>query len=283
MGKFSNSKHLALASFGVLKEDKELAAIPLASAITCGLIAILVGGGAFFTLDQVANPAPGQNEFSPTPLTWAVGIVGLFIIGLVGQFFAATLIAGANQRLEGGHPTIKSSISGAAAHTGPILGWAAINSTVGVVLQAIREKAGFLGDIIVGFIGAAWNVVTWLVLPIIIVEGIGPIAAIKRSAVLLKSTWGENLIAQLGLGLIGFVFMFPGVLVFGFVTAVMPVVGIPLMIVWIAVVGSIFSALGAIYRTALYRFAVGLPTGDVFTEAELTGAFKVKAAKLGKA
>jgi hypothetical protein len=282
MGKFSNSKNLAVASLGVLKEDKELAAIPLASAITCGLIAILVGGGAYFTLDHVVDPAPGQNEFSPTPLTWAVGIVGLFIIGLVGQFFAATLIAGANQRLEGGNPTIKSSISRASAHTGPILGWAAINSTVGVVLQAIREKAGFLGDIIVGFIGAAWNVVTWLVLPIIIVEGIGPIAAIKRSAVLLKSTWGENLIAQLGLGLIGFVFMFPGVIVFGVVTAIIPVVGIPLMILWIAVVGSIFSALGAIYRTALYRFAVGLPTGDVFSEAELTGAFKVKAAKRGK-
>jgi hypothetical protein len=276
MGKFSNSKDLAVASLGVLKQDKELAVIPLASAITCGVIAILVGGSAYFTLDHIANPAPGQNEFSPTPLTWAVGIVGLIIIGMVGQFFAATLIAGANQRLEGGHPTIRTAISGASARTGSILGWSLINSTVGVVLQAIREKAGFLGDIIVGFIGAAWNVVTWLVLPIIIVEGIGPIAAIKRSAVLLKSTWGENLIAQMGLGLIGLLVMLPGILVFGAVTLIIPFVGIPLLIVWFAVVGSIMAALGAIYRTALYRFAVGLPTGDVFTADELSGAFAVK-------
>jgi hypothetical protein len=36
------------------------------------------------------------------------------------------------------------------------------------------------------------------------------------------------------------------------------------------------SALGAIYRTALYRFAVGLPTGEAFSNAELVGAFAVK-------
>src|SRR4051812_14368098 len=109
MSKISNSMDLAKASLGVLKQDKELAAIPLASAASCGVLAVLFGGGAYLTVEHVVNPAPGQNEYSASPLTWAVGIVGLFVIGLVAQFFAAVLVAGANQRLEGGSPTLGSA------------------------------------------------------------------------------------------------------------------------------------------------------------------------------
>jgi hypothetical protein len=276
MGKFANSKALAGASFGVLKSEKKLAAIPAVSAITCGIIAVAVGGGVVLTADFIANPAPGQDDFSLTPASWAIGIVGLFIIGLVSQMFAATLIAAANERLDGGSFTMGQAFSKATTRTSSILGWSAINSTVGLVLQAIRDKAGFLGDLAAGLIGAAWNVVTWLVLPIIIIEGIGPIAAIKKSANLLKSTWGENLFAQAGIGLIGFLLMLPGILIFGALSFVLPIVGIPLLFIWVVVISCLMSALGAIYRTALYRFAVGLPNGDVFTQEELSGAFKPK-------
>ena len=276
MGKFANSKALASASFGVLKSEKKLAAIPAVSAVTCGVIAIAVGGGVLLTADFISNPAPGQDDFSLTPVSWAVGIIGLFIIGLVSQIFAATLIAAANERLDGGSFTMGQAFSKATSRTPSILGWSAINSTVGIVLQALRDKAGFLGDLAAGLVGAAWNVVTWLVLPIIIVEGVGPIAAIKKSAALLKSTWGENLFAQAGIGLIGFLLMLPGIIVFGALSFAVPVAGIPLLFVWVVVIGCLLSALGAIYRTALYRFAVGLPNSNAFTQDELAGAFKTK-------
>jgi len=276
MGKFANSMALAGASFGVLKSEKKLAAIPAVSALTCGVIAVAVGGGVVLTADFIANPAPGQDDFSLTPASWAIGIVGLFIVGLVSQMFAATLIAAANERLDGGSFTMGQAFSKATSRTPSILGWSAINSTVGVVLQAVRDKAGFLGDIAAGLVGAAWNVVTWLVLPIIVVEGVGPIVAIKKSANLLKTTWGENLFAQAGIGFIGFLLMLPGLVLFGALSFAVPVAGIPLLLIWIVVIGCLMSALGAIYRTALYRFAVGLPLGDVFTHDELAGAFKPK-------
>ena len=66
MGKFANSKALAGASFGVLKSEKKLAAIPAVSALTCGVIAVAVGGGVVLTADFIANPAPGQDDFSLT-------------------------------------------------------------------------------------------------------------------------------------------------------------------------------------------------------------------------
>ncbi len=278
MGKFANSKALAGASLGVLRNDKKLAAIPLASAITCGVLAVVVGGGVVLTADIVSNPSPGQDTFAMTPVAWAVGLVGLFLIGLVAQLFAATLIASANAHLEGNAVSMGEALSRATGRLPSIVGWSAINSTVGLVLQAIRDKAGFLGDIAAGLIGAAWNVVTWLVLPIIVVEGIGPIAAIKKSVALLRSTWGENLLAQAGIGIIGFLLMLPGILVFGALSFVVPVVGIPLLILWVVVIGCLMSALGAIYRTALYRFAVGLPAGGEFSQEVLAGAFRPKAA-----
>jgi MFS family permease len=281
MGMFSNSVSLAKTSWGVLRQDKELAAIPIASAVTCGVIAAIFGGAAFLSLEHVTNPLPGQNEYNASPLTWAVGIVGLFVIGIVAQFFAAVLVAGANERLEGGNPSLGSAFHKASSRGGSVVGWAVINSTVGIILSAIRERAGFLGVIVTSFIGAAWNVITWLAIPIIIVEGIGPIAAIKRSAQLLKQTWGENLIAQGGLGIIGLLAMLPGVIVFGLVSAVLPLLGIPLLLIYIAIVGSVLAALGSIFRTALYRFAVGLPNGDVFDEQQLARAFKVKGDKTG--
>lgn len=277
MGKFANSKALAGASLGVLRSDKRLAAIPVVSAVTCGVIAVAVGGGVVLTADFVSNPAPGQDSFTMTPVAWAVGIVGLFLIGLVAQVFSATLVASANAHLEGNGVTLGTAFSRATGRLPSILGWSAINSTVGLLLQTVRDKAGIAGDIVVGLIGAAWNVITWLVLPIIVVEGTGPITAIKRSTTLLKSTWGENLLAQAGIGIIGFLLMLPGIVVFGALSFALPVVGIPLLIVWIVVISCVMSALGAIYRTALYRFAVGLPVGGGFTQEELAGAFRPKA------
>jgi hypothetical protein len=38
--------------------------------------------------------------------------------------------------------------------------------------------------------------VTFLAIPIVVLEGRGPFASLKRSGVLLRATWGENVAAQ---------------------------------------------------------------------------------------
>ncbi|HEY6533874.1 MAG TPA: DUF6159 family protein [Acidimicrobiales bacterium] len=282
MSKISNSIDLAKSSLGVLRTDKELAAIPLASSITCGIVALAFAGLAYLSVDHVSHPAAGQSDWQVTPLTWSIGVIAIFVIGMVAQFFAAVLIAGANERLEGGSPTLKSAFAKASSRTGSILGWSVVNATVGMILSSIRQRAGFLGDIAAGLFGAAWTVITWLALPIIVIEGLGPIAAIKRSVEMLKQTWGENIIAQIGLGALGFVVMLPGMVVFGALAWLVPLLGIPLLGIYFAVVASIMSALGSIYRTALYRFAAGLPTGGAFQEEALAGAFRQKGGMASK-
>src|SRR6185295_11694320 len=94
-----------------------------------------------------------------------------------------------------------------------ILPWALLSATISVIIEAIEERFGFLGQIIGSLIGAAWNVVTFLSVPIIVFEDLGPINALKRSGHLLKQTWGENLAAQIGLGLLGLIAFLPGIAV----------------------------------------------------------------------
>ena len=274
MGRMSNGVSLAKQSWNVLRTDKELAAIPIVSTVVSAAVALVFGGAVFLTLDTVADPQPGQDATSATPVTYGLGVIGLLVLGLVAQYSIAVLIAGANERLEGGQPTIGRAVAKANAHLGAIFGWAAINVTVGLILQAIADRAGPLGAVALRLVGAAWNVVTWLALPAIVIGGAGPIDGIKSSVQLLKSTWGENLIAQIGLGFVGFLLMLPGLAVFGGLSLVIPLVGIPLLFVYVAIVGALVSALTAIYRAALYRYAVGLPNTGAFSEEQLAGAFR---------
>src|SRR5437762_2883723 len=75
-------------------------------------------------------------------------------------------------------------------------------STIAMVLRAIEERAGFIGRIVVGFLGTAWTVATFLAVPVLVNEDVGPIEAVQKSVTLLKKTWGENLIGNAGLGVV---------------------------------------------------------------------------------
>lgn len=190
---------LAKSSWGVLKSDKELAVIPVVSFITTGVVVALFGGTGYFTLNTVVDSQTGVEELQPTPVTWVVGVIGYLAITFVVTFFGAVLVSGAYQRLTGGDPSLGSAFSQATSRIGAIFLWSMLTGTVGLILQAIKDKAGPLGAIVVSLVGMAWEIVTWLAVPVVIVEGTGPISSLKRSAGLFKKTWGENLIAQGGL------------------------------------------------------------------------------------
>ena len=89
-------------------------------------------------------------------------------------------------RLTGGDPTIGSALRGAASRAGKILPWVIVSATVSLILRAIEERAGAIGQIVAGIAGMAWSVVTFLVLPIIVIEGYSVGDAIKGSG----NCWG---------------------------------------------------------------------------------------------
>ena len=211
--RLSRSWALVKASASVLNQDKELLVFPM---VSMGALAIVVLAFALpvFGMGMLDGLTGGQNAGVQAGV-YLVAFLFYFSQYLVIFYFNTALVGAAMIRLDGGNPTLGDGLRIATSRLGTIVGYALISATVGVVLRAIQERVGFVGKIIVGLLGVGWAIATYLVVPVLAAQKIGPIEAIKESAGLLRKTWGENLIGQAGLGL-AFALIFFGVIVASF-------------------------------------------------------------------
>ena len=143
-----------------------------------------------------------------------------------------------------------------------------------MILRAISERGGIVGQIISSLLGFAWGVVTFLVVPILVVENVGPVEAVKRSGSLLKKTWGEQLVGNFSIGSIFGLLIFAAILIGGFLTFALaaalnsPALMVLMIVVTILVVlglSLLSSTLSGIFQAALYRellapLSPGIPT-----------------------
>lgn len=276
MTRIQRSWALAKASWAVLKSEKGLLWLPVLSFIGSVIVVGILGLAVWATLGKDTG-LDGKDQYSANVITYVLGFGTYVGIALVQTFFLAALCAGANDRLQGRDTTLGAALQVAQSRLHRILPWALVSATVSIIIEAIEERFGFLGRIIAGLIGAAWNVVTFLTVPIIVFEDVGPVTALKRSGHLLKQTWGENIAAQIGLGLIGFVAFLPGIIVIGLgvmandILVTLPLIGVA--VVYLAIAASIVSALSGIYRTALYRYAVDGQVPPAFASTDMEHAF----------
>lgn len=274
MGRIQNTLALAKTSWFVLKKDRELMWLPVLSF----LVSAALGGAALAVVVVTRSAAPvasgAADGAAVGPAAVVVGIAAALALGITSVFFNGALVAGAHERLTGGDPTVGSSIRRAFGRLAGLVPWALMTTTVGLVLQAMRERAGFLGRIVVDMIGMAWEVVTFLVVPAVVIDEMGAVDGLKRSASLLRQTWGENLIARVGFGLLGFVLVIPAVIVAVLATSVGAAwVGIPLAVAWVVVVAVVITALNAIFQTALYMYATTGVVPQGFEGSSLSQSF----------
>jgi hypothetical protein len=155
-----------------------------------------------------------------------------------------------------------------------IAGWALVSATVGLVLRMIEDRSAKIGQIVAGLLGMAWTVVSFLVVPILVIENKGPIAALKDSTTLLKKTWGEQLVSNFSFGMIFFLLGIPafGLILLGILlgNTLAMVACIALAVVYLIVLALVQSALQAIFQTALYLYARDGRVPDGF-RAEVLG------------
>ena len=279
--RFSRSWALIKASATVLQKDKELLVFPAVSSVAALLVAASFLGPLIWW--SMGHPeAFERDEMSPIWYVWmfAFYLTQYFVI----FFFNTALVGAASMRLEGHDPTVADGLRIAWSKVGTILGYAAIAATVGLILRAIEQRAGWLGKWIAGLFGAAWTVATFMVVPVLVHRDIGPLEAVKESALLLKQTWGENLIGQGGVGLI-FMLMQVGLwMLFGFLAFTALASQSIGLFVSMLVIGFICTlllallqaALSGIYAAALYRYATGHQNSAEFSSDLLSNAFAVK-------
>jgi hypothetical protein len=258
--RISNTWALMGASWEVLKRDKELLIFPLISGFCCLLVLtsfalpLFLTEGVFFPVgDQEEQTV--EQEVAFYALLFAFYFCNYFVI----VFFNAGVVACAVIRMEGGDPTVADGFRAAAARLPQIAGWALVSATVGLILRIIEDKSDKVGKFIAGLLGMAWSVVTFLVVPILVVEKKNPITAVKESTAMLRKTWGEQIVGNFSFGFLFFLLGIPGIaLIIGGVvtgTTTGTVVLIGLGVVYLILLGLIQSVLQTIFQAAVYLYA----------------------------
>lgn len=266
------SWEIAKRSWAVLRADKTLAWFPVLSAL--GSVVVIGALGGLFLVAGIDDTSSGT---SLQPIGYVLIVVAYLALAMVQTYFLAGLVAGADQRLRGQDSTLRSALDIANSRLHRLLPWAVVTATVTMILQAIEERFGLIGTIVARLVGLAWNLITFLVVPILVLEDLGVGDALKRSKDLFKKTWGENVIGQFGLGFVGFLLSVPGVLLIGLGVAI-GTVGLWVLgavgVVWLLVAAVIVSALSGIYRTALYHYAANGTVPGEFSGIDFEAAFR---------
>ena len=273
--RFANSWQLVKSSAAVLQADTELLVFPILSA--AGVLLLT----ASFAVPILVTGSAERVESTP------LGLVVAFLFYLATYFVIffcnSALVGAAMIRLRGGDPTVRDGLKIAFGHIGPIFGYALLAATVGVLLRAIQERAGLLGRIVVSLVGFAWSVATFLAVPVLVCENLGPVDAVKRSAELLKKTWGEQVIGNSGIGsvfgLLIVLVIFCSVPLLILAASVSPVALIGALSVVVFTVISLAilnAALSSIYTAAVYLYAAEGATGSSFQPSMIQGAFRAK-------
>jgi hypothetical protein len=276
MGRISNTIALAKVSWKVLRKDRELLLLPVLSFLASIVVLALLW---LPTLSAIDTSGLADESGDPGAVLIVVGVISAMAMSIISVFFNGALVAGAHERLSGGDPTVRSALGRALSRLSGLLPWAIITGTVGLILQAARERAGWMGRFVVNMVGMAWQTATFLVVPAIVIDDHGAVSGLKASAALLKRTWGENIAARVGFGLLGIVAIIPAVIVLfatGALGGAALVVGILLAVPYLALVVVVLTALNAVFQTALYLYAT---TGSVpaeFDDSNLQASFSTR-------
>jgi hypothetical protein len=266
MNAFSRGLRLAMASWTVVRQDRQLLILPIVSFLCSVVVSAIFAAGIW----GVGLPEGDRLE----PVHYVILFLLYVALAFVTIFFNAAVIGTAMERLKGRDASIRDGLKLAREHLGQIFLWAVVTATVGVILRSLSERFGFVGRIVISLIGAAWNVVTFFVVPVLLYEPVGVGEGIKRSASLFRQRWGEEFV---GNGAIGIIVFLASLGMIG-VAVALGVVAVPLGIV-VGVVGvgallAIGAACSGVFNAALYRYATTGEASGAFSIDDLRSSFR---------
>jgi hypothetical protein len=263
-------------SWGVLMKDRELILFPIMSAVALLiLLGVFLGvAAATGTVDRLDAASQGGTGDDAQPIDVVLGLLLYASASFIVIFFNTALVAAALERLRGGDPNVRSGLRAASAHLPAILGWALISATVGLILQMLRDRMdNMIGRIALSIVGGVWAYMTFFVVPVLVAEGLGPIAAIKRSSGLFQRTWGRQVASSFGFGLVYIVAVLIAFVPAAALFAVSPILGIVVGAFTIPIAMGTVQAMEGIFKAALYEFALGESPRE-FDRTTLSGAYR---------
>jgi hypothetical protein len=236
------------AAFRMAGQNRKL----LAPSVYLVLVTIL-----YFVAWVVGLIAAGADEFSDG--TWAViGAISTLGSFLIFYFFCGMTVNMIDVHLKGGQPSLGEGARDAGKNFIAILFLALVSTVIELFARAARNNDSTVGKILAGIIEAIWTVLSFLLLPAIIIEDASFGQAMRRVRDLHRGNLLLVGIGEVGVrlvtNLIGLVAM---ALIFGVVYLSITVLGSGTAAVLVAFVAggtllALFAALNVYLRMAYY-------------------------------
>ncbi len=212
-------------SWYFVKKDKEIIVLTILS-ILLSLAVIAASGFIVATCNILPERVMQATEdrlefyrafFSMTPLEhlkffgWMGG--SMFCFHFVNIFFLSAIVSIVILRIYGQSPTIFDGIAETLSKLHLLLAWTGFLTTILLVLKILGSRTrSWLAGGALGALEVACTFFSFFVVPIILVSGLGPIAAFKESATLVKRRWGNQVTASFSFSLLWMLILFFGML-----------------------------------------------------------------------
>ncbi len=279
ISKFRASYLLATESLELLMQDKEILWFPVIAAFA-GILLFIFFGFAIYYLSLIIG-YDWSSESEQTPILWYVTFFIIYIIeAFILAFTGGAITHIVYTRIQGGDATFKDGWNAAMSNYVRLLYWSIINATVGMIIRLIIERSRWLTKIIISILGVTWSLITFFIVPTIMLENKSVHESIKESGSTFKQTWGETFISGFGIGLIFFALHVIGIVLtiafwISFMSAELPAMAfvllVSLYIFFIVVLAVIQSALQSVLKVVLYVYAKGGKIPNNFNPEILKG------------
>ncbi len=271
---FGNTWNITKTSMSVLRQDKELLVFPVLAGVFVLIIAGITAGifASIGTFDRLDTAGEGSQLKAGDIV---VAVLALVAVMFVVNYFNAALMGAARVRLRGGDPSVGTGFAAVNKHLVAVFGWSVISAIIFIILTYLRGKTdSFIGRIMIDIVGAVWAYMTFFVVPILIVEGVGPIEAIKRSKSYFSRTWGEQLVSGFGFGIIRIVALLPAIIAAAVLAPISPVAAMIVVVPLAGIALAVVNALEGIFKMALYEHVAEPQLESTFFEPQiLSGAY----------
>lgn len=288
-------------SLVVLNEHRKLLLFPALSMALLLCFGLLVFSGIVGLVmthpELMERFGEAQKAGGPLPMPKDMGtgmnilaacavFAAYFVSVFMATFFNVAFYSEILRGLKAEPVSLGRGFKFALSKCGSIALWALLAGTVGVILMKLEERLGWIGVWIVRLLGLAWNVVTVFAVPVIICEpeSLNPIRNLKKSAAIIRETWGESLVGFVGISALGGLLVLPVVVVVIVAAAAAAINGIVVLAVAIAVLGVaavvtlmvLLDVAKKIYVASLYLYATEKVLVPAYDEELMLRPFKTR-------
>jgi hypothetical protein len=137
--------------------------------------------------------------------------------------------------------------------------FAAVTALFDLAIHYANQRRDAIGRMIAGFVRSIWTTATYVIMPVMLIEGQGFLASLKRSKEVAENDWTQVGVGYVGLGLVTWLISLAAMLLSGFLFQVLgnisPILGLLASFTVVNAFWAITAYLKSNYYTCFYLWA----------------------------